>query len=188
MRCVNCSSVIQDDDTFCMSCGAKLLKCPKCSKTIESLDEFCERCGTKVAPSATSASSNNLKNEPQKIQREEVRKQSVNNPPERYRERDVADIKIAGKFASLRFVIWWMKFFSFVIGIAALGGIGIGIAILSKGGRGSDMGIIIAGGSLLAGAIMVILIMSVYGFIRLFIDIEQNTRKQIVLLEKIAKK
>ncbi len=46
--CKSCHEVIELNDKFCRSCGAKvLLKCPNCKQICSRNDKFCKNCGVK---------------------------------------------------------------------------------------------------------------------------------------------
>ncbi|MCD8915464.1 PrsW family intramembrane metalloprotease [Staphylococcus simulans] len=55
MKCLNCGQTINENDKFCMSCGADLelqrverknsITCPSCASEVDEHDKFCGKCG-----------------------------------------------------------------------------------------------------------------------------------------------
>lgn len=50
MKCPKCNEEIEDNSTFCQSCGEKLNKessinCPNCGELLKSNVSFCSNCG-----------------------------------------------------------------------------------------------------------------------------------------------
>lgn len=51
--CPECLSDRHPNDTYCWSCGSKLiteppLRCPECGEPQHPVNRFCPKCGTKV--------------------------------------------------------------------------------------------------------------------------------------------
>jgi RNA polymerase subunit RPABC4/transcription elongation factor Spt4 len=50
--CIECGSLVEEEDFFCGKCGSKVVKerkCPECGVPANEDDRFCRKCGTQLA-------------------------------------------------------------------------------------------------------------------------------------------
>jgi hypothetical protein len=50
-QCGSCHQPVDENDSFCRKCGAKIVrvpKCPSCAFEVDSADAFCRKCGAKI--------------------------------------------------------------------------------------------------------------------------------------------
>ena len=46
--CPKCHTVIEEDSSFCSTCGIKIVRCPECGAIYTENDKFCQICGSKL--------------------------------------------------------------------------------------------------------------------------------------------
>ncbi len=93
-----------------------------------------------------------------------------------------------GKYPALRIISGIYKALAFIVGIAAFIAFFYGISLLEQGYRAKATGISFIISSLVSGIIGVIAFLAISEILKLFIDLESNSRKQIILLNKLLDK
>jgi len=92
------------------------------------------------------------------------------------------------KYPALRVISGIYKAIAIIVGIGALIALFYGLSQLDGGYRARATGTSIIISSLISGIIGVIAFLAISEIIKLFIDLEENSRKQIALLNKILDK
>lgn len=92
------------------------------------------------------------------------------------------------KYPALRSISGIYKALAIIIGIGAFIALVYGLSQLEGGYRARATGTTLIISSLISGIIGVIAFLSISEIIKLFIDLEDNSRKQITLLNKILDK
>lgn len=92
------------------------------------------------------------------------------------------------KYPALKVISGIYKAIAILVGIGAFIALAYGMNQLETGYRAKAIGTILIVSSLISGIIGVIAFLAISEIIKLFIDLEENSRKQIALLNKILDK
>ena len=109
-------------------------------------------------------------------------------PETKKSQQQIASIGEETKYPALRIISGIYKALAIIIGIGAFIALIYGISQLEGGYRARTTGTSIIISSLISGIIGVIAFLAISEIIKLFIDLEDNSRKQLTLLNKILDK
>ncbi len=94
----------------------------------------------------------------------------------------------SSKYPALRTISGIYKVLAIIIGIGAMIALMVGFSLLGQGYRSKSTGTSLIISSLISGTIGVIAFLAISEILKLFIDLESNSRKQISLLNKLLNK